>query len=52
MVRMLELSKRLYLCPSNKLRGFEAGKIGPFDGMVTMLEVTIFHAVNFNATLP
>ena len=46
----VRISKRLFM-PSNKLRGFEAGKIGPFDNG-DYVGGNYISSVNFNATLP
>ncbi len=46
----IKLSERLFL-PSNKLRGFENGKIGPKDGD-DFIGGNFATALNFNTTLP
>ena len=46
----VRVSKRVYI-PSSKLRGFEAGKIGPKDGE-EYVGGNFGTAVNFNTTLP
>ena len=46
----VRISKRLYI-PANKLRGFEAGKIGPVENN-DFIGGNYSSAVNFNATLP
>ena len=46
----VRVSKRVYI-PSSKLRGFEAGKIGPKDGD-EYVGGNFGTAVNFNTTLP
>ena len=46
----VRVSKRVYI-PSSKLRGFEAGKIGPKDG-AEYIGGNYGTALNFNSTLP
>jgi len=46
----VKLSERLFL-PSNKLRGFEAGKVGPKDGD-DFIGGNFATSINFNTTLP
>ncbi|MDB9832042.1 outer membrane protein assembly factor BamA, partial [Candidatus Pelagibacter sp.] len=46
----VRISKRLYM-PSNKLRGFESGKIGPIQNG-DYIGSNYISSVNFNATLP
>ena len=46
----VRISKRLYV-PAHKLRGFEAGKIGPIEKN-DYIGGNYMSAVNFNATLP
>ena len=46
----VKLSERLFL-PSNKLRGFEGGKVGPKDGD-DFIGGNFAAALNFNTTLP
>ena len=46
----VRISKRLYM-PSNKLRGFESGKIGPVQNKA-YVGGNYVSAVNFTATLP
>ena len=46
----IKLSERLYL-PSNNLRGFEIGKVGPKDGD-DYIGGNFISAVNFTSTLP
>ena len=45
----VRVSKRLFI-PSSKLRGFEAGKIGPFNKK--FIGGNYISAFNFNATMP
>jgi outer membrane protein insertion porin family len=40
----IKLSERLNL-PSSKLRGFEAGKIGPKDGMIILVEILLHQLI-------
>ena len=46
----VKLTERLFL-PSNKLRGFEAGKVGPKDGD-DFIGGNFATSINFNTTLP
>ncbi|MDA9084725.1 outer membrane protein assembly factor BamA [Candidatus Pelagibacter sp.] len=46
----VRISKRLYI-PGSKLRGFEAGKIGPVENS-DFIGGNYSSAINFNATLP
>ena len=46
----VKLTERLYI-PSNKLRGFENGKIGPKDGG-DFIGGNFISTVNFNTTIP
>lgn len=46
----VKLSERLII-PSNKLRGFESGKVGPKDGN-DFIGGNFMSAINFNSTLP
>jgi outer membrane protein insertion porin family len=46
----VRISKRLFM-PSSKLRGFEAGKVGPVD-KGDYVGGNYITAINFNATLP
>ena len=46
----VRVSKRIYI-PSNRLRGFESGSIGPKDGS-QFIGGNYGSAVNFNTTLP
>ena len=46
----IKLTERLFL-PSNKLRGFEAGKVGPKDGD-DFIGGNFASSLNFNTTLP
>ena len=46
----VKLTERLFL-PSNKLRGFEAGKVGPKDGD-DFIGGNLATSINFNTTLP
>ena len=46
----VRLSKRLYL-PSNKLRGFESGKVGPVGGG-NFIGGNYVSSINFSTTLP
>jgi len=46
----VKLSERLYI-PSNNLRGFEIGKVGPKDGD-DFIGGNFISAVNFSSTLP
>ena len=46
----VRISKRLFM-PASKLRGFEAGKIGPFQNR-NFIGGNYISAFNFNATLP
>ena len=46
----VRISKRLYI-PEKKLRGFEAGKVGPIDNL-DYIGGNYITAVNFHATLP
>ena len=46
----IKLSERLYL-PSNNLRGFERGKVGPKDGD-DYIGGNFLSSINFSSTLP
>ena len=46
----IKLSERIFI-PSKKLRGFERGKVGPFDGS-TYVGGNYFTSLNFTSTLP
>ena len=46
----IKLSERLFV-PSNKLRGFERGKVGPLDGN-TYIGGNYLTTLNFTSTLP
>jgi outer membrane protein insertion porin family len=46
----IKLSERLFV-PSNKLRGFERGKVGPLDGN-TYVGGNYLTTLNFTSTLP
>ena len=46
----VKLSERLYI-PSNKLRGFERGKVGPKDG-ADFIGGNYMASVNFSSTMP
>ena len=40
----VRVSKRIYI-PSRKLRGFASGKIGPKDGLITLVEIMVLQLI-------